>query len=377
MMYWYTIDPIDVLLFREAKPFSPGEGSWAKGLFPPMPITVFQALRSLLPYRDTQSRGERDLEFLGPFLLDPEGTLWLHTPKDLIGIRQRSSEAEETPEDDLEDRTDTWTTTTRFTPATGVAWKHIKHPDLQNINPMVAPELSDGQFIGGRPHTWIRASALEQYLQGNDPTQTQDFHADPWDVQVLPHIDMDEGTRQVKQEAGYFTEVAVRIRPGWKLVAALSVLDLQGVVRLGGEGHRALVSPLPELTQWHELEKASVDPTSASFAYLLTPGLAQADQHHPVYGVYPHHWQQHLIGVASDRAILWGGISQIRRRNSLTSEKSTEDFSLLPQRAFVAPGSVYVFNGSKPEDLDLLPKSSHLETFRTLNYGKLLWGKYP
>ena len=42
-LQWYTIDPIDLLLMREAKPFSPGDGSWAKGQFPPLPITVFQA----------------------------------------------------------------------------------------------------------------------------------------------------------------------------------------------------------------------------------------------------------------------------------------------------------------------------------------------
>ncbi|NJO86033.1 MAG: hypothetical protein HC818_05105 [Synechococcaceae cyanobacterium RM1_1_27] len=55
-LHWYALDPIDVLLFRESKPFSPGEGSWAKGLFPPMPTTIFQALRSALPY--TPKRNE-------------------------------------------------------------------------------------------------------------------------------------------------------------------------------------------------------------------------------------------------------------------------------------------------------------------------------
>jgi CRISPR-associated protein Cmr3 len=48
-MKWYAIAPLDVLLFREAKPFSPGEGAWAKGIFPPLPTVVFQALRSVLP----------------------------------------------------------------------------------------------------------------------------------------------------------------------------------------------------------------------------------------------------------------------------------------------------------------------------------------
>ncbi|MGA7953992.1 MAG: type III-B CRISPR module-associated Cmr3 family protein [Gloeobacterales cyanobacterium] len=87
-MNWYTIEPLDVLLFRESKPFSPGEGSWAKGLFPPMPVTVFQALRSTLP---EYNRQERNLDFLGPFLLDSEDTLWLPTPKDLLRVRTKTS----------------------------------------------------------------------------------------------------------------------------------------------------------------------------------------------------------------------------------------------------------------------------------------------
>lgn len=38
-MQWYVIEPLDILLFREAKPFSPGEGAWAKSIFPPVPTT--------------------------------------------------------------------------------------------------------------------------------------------------------------------------------------------------------------------------------------------------------------------------------------------------------------------------------------------------
>ncbi len=80
-MEWYSLTPIDVLMFREAKPFSPGEGSWAKGLFPPLPVTVFQAVRSAIAH---YTRKRRDLDFIGPFLLQDETTLWLPAPKDLV-----------------------------------------------------------------------------------------------------------------------------------------------------------------------------------------------------------------------------------------------------------------------------------------------------
>lgn len=41
------IDALDTLFFRDGKPFSLGEETWAEGLFPPSPSVVYGALRSL------------------------------------------------------------------------------------------------------------------------------------------------------------------------------------------------------------------------------------------------------------------------------------------------------------------------------------------
>ncbi|NJM00610.1 MAG: CRISPR-associated protein, partial [Synechococcaceae cyanobacterium SM2_3_2] len=270
-LQWYALDPIDVLLFRESKPFSPGEGSWAKGLFPPMPTTIFQALRSALPYSPTKNR---DLKFLGPFLLDQENTLWLPTPKDLLALchRDPNADPDTTPEDNFEEKTqgDQYT---RLSPLEGEHWQHIQW-DRQGLPPLIPPSLPNGDFICGRPQPWIRASALSAYLQGSLP-QVKDFHDDPWDTQVLPHIDIQSNTRQVKDEAGYFTEVAIRLRRGWRLAAAISAQIPTTTVRLGGEGHRALVAPLKNWKpgiDWDRFRERT-----GSVAYLLTPGLAQAE----------------------------------------------------------------------------------------------------
>jgi CRISPR-associated protein Cmr3 len=100
---------------------------------------------------------------------------------------------------------------------------------------------------------------------------------------------------------------------------------------------------------------------------------------------------------------LWGGVSQIRRKlviscgkenqerttsqissgsSSPNSEaKGDEEFALLPQRAFVPPGTVYIFNQIPSETEALLPKpestGNWLTSFQKLNYGKLLWGNTP
>lgn len=363
-MYWYAIEPLDVLLFREAKPFSPSEGSWAKGQFPPVPITVFQSLRSAL---EQYQQKNRDLEFLGSFLLDQDDNLWLPTPKDLLAVSKRRIN-EAAGEDDLDEKTNDWHRIERLQPIEEKVREYISF-DSDELKPMVTPPMKTDEFICGRPQPWIKADALIQYLQGETLTNSKDFHEDPWSVQILPHIHMQSGTRQVRDEEGYFTEVAIRLHSKWRLVAAMSAKLEQTVVRLGGEGHRALISPLANFQPWQNLVTYEHPKDVSNFAYLLTPGLAEKQP--AVYGVYPINWQENLTGCVSDRPLLWGGVSTIQRK------EQDKEFALLPQRAFVPPGTVYLFDKIPPQTDYLLPLTggNWLTTFKQLNYGKLLWGQ--
>lgn len=411
-MFWYTIEPLDVLLFREAKPFSPGEGSWAKSLFPPLPITVFQALRSLLPLtvKDDKNK-ERNVKFIGPFLMDEKNQLWLATPKDLIGIKTGGEDEDEEAVSNkpIVD----WNRLDRLRPKSEQSnWDYLVFPD-NSLEPMVPPQLKSeyvcgalkSEYVCGAPKPWIKAKALCQYLQGELTTiSTEDFCNDPWSVQVLPHIHMESGARQVRDSDGYFTEVAIRLKPGWKLAAGIDkkitvdaedktsttseVIPEIQVVRLGGEGHRALVMLWKDCQDWQDLEKFLTPNSGSKVAYLLTPGLARAETDAPVYGAYPHEWSSRLAGCATSRPLLWGGVSSIKRRTNSQQEGKLE-FSLLPQRAFVPPGTVYVFKESQTSESSessessqflLLPNTEEnnpdkkwVKTFKSLNYGMLLW----
>ncbi|WP_242541127.1 type III-B CRISPR module-associated Cmr3 family protein [Phormidium pseudopriestleyi] len=418
-MQWYQIEPLDLLMFRESKPFSPGESSWAKGLFPPLPTPVFQALRSATefdPKPHEKSEGQRssipqkNMQFWGPFLMDDQDQVWLPTPKDLVGVKRKDSR-----DSNKEDEDDDWTSVTRLVPQSEQTdWEYISFPE-NHLKPLVSPQLHNEQFPGPPPHRvydvvlgplkpWMKLTALVEYLKGELPTNPKDFIDDPWGVQILPHIKMEPGTRQVSDREGYFTEVAIRLKPGWKFVAALnpkiSKIDSTVVVRLGGEGHRALVSPINFDSSdaknmepfWPKIEPFTTPNADSSIAYLLTPGLARTEGEKPhqlVYSAYPEVWKDILIGCATSRPLLWGGISSIQR-SQLDAIKETEktwEFSLLPQRAFVPPGTVYLFNklpsadslNKRPSNYRLLPQlESHqnwLDTFINLNYGLLLWGK--
>lgn len=381
-MYWYALDPLDVLLFREAKPFSPGDGSWAKGQFPPSPSTVFQALRSTLT--TVKQNKQRNLQFLGCFLLDSNDNLYLPTPKDLIavGIKSNNCDDEDNPEDDYDNKENTWHHTDRLRQAdtdNDPSWQYLCF-DNTALPPMVAPKLNENEFIC-RPQSWIKWSALQTYLQGKNPNNPNDFISDPWDVQILPHTHMEKGSRKVLDADGYFTEVAIRLKPSWRLVVAFSQQISTTVVRLGGESHRALVTPLDKFQQGKCLEEYIQNNLEAlrdqnfqpKFAYLLTPGLAQVEP--SLYGVYPTSWHNSLKGCVSDRPLLYGGVSQIKRTLTMTKEKGDSEFALLPQRAYVPAGTVYLFKEKPPNSEQLLPSAGGdwLETLKHLNYGKLLW----
>lgn len=103
----------------------------------------------------------------------------------------------------------------------------------------------------------------------------------------------------MEEEAGYFTEVANRLHPGWGFVAGISVANREGVVRIGGEGHQAQVHALKKHL-FADLERFQ-GTGQETLAYVLTPGLAPVVVDAPVYGLYPHDWQEHLIGVVGDR----------------------------------------------------------------------------
>lgn len=406
--HWYVIEPLDVLLFREAKPFSPGDGSWAKGIFPPLPTTIFHALRTADSslYRTGKSRDQKkpNLKFIGPFLHDSEGILWLPTPQDLCCIGQLANDDAYSEPGKKAIRNDEWcgkvTRCDRLRPnlASGDRpWEILSADGI--LPPLVPPPLDRDrrEVLCGVPGPWMRIDALLKYLNGSNEFKEEDFQQNPWSLQILPHIHMQGGSRQVKDSQGYFTEVAVRLHAGWSFAVALSeMIERVEVVRLGGEGHRAIVQPLKEEPRhWKDLEeRQNLEDVPISqrgdhaIAYLLTPGLAtSADS---IYTAYPSDWKDCLSGCASDRPLLWGGVSHIRPRviasqDRVQSEDSEQEFALLPQRAFVAPGTIYHFdgNGAQIKRDRLLPskqtngKSPWLETFENLNYGTLIWGQHP
>jgi CRISPR-associated protein Cmr3 len=217
-----------------------------------------------------------------------------------------------------------------------------------------------------------------------------DRKSQPWTVETRPHNAMTDGTRQVKDADGYFVENAIRLQPGWSLAIGIDQeIDTPTTLRLGGEGHRAILQRCQELDkQWQTLQDLSDDNRykgERSLAYLITPGVFERiDDGKAMCQAWPWEWKLahtvngnqtpgHLVSVATDRAV---PIS-CRIRDKDDDKKSIP----APQVFAAPPGSVYYLN--QPEQLfaensDSKPGKALERAIRLheLGYSELLWISY-
>ncbi len=368
-LYWYTITPLDVLMFRDAKPFTPGERAWAGSTFPPNGHAIAGALRGLM----SKTASEKLIFAMkGPFLCHHQA-LYFPRPFNHVG-------------------------TTSLVP---LEWDD-QHPlngqmeyDRSKPCPLVKPSWVTTQLPDDdekQSIDYLPWNVIYNYLQtGNiDPECWQEGVKQPWSVETRSHNALDPGTRQVKDTDGYFVENAIRLQDGWSLAIALDQeIQTPITIRLGGEGHRAILERCDSLKQkWESLWKASernrANQTEKCLAYLVTPGIFERIQRKETKNggyrdiarcrAYPWEWKlDDLIGVATDKPV---PIS-CRIQDKDGSGKSIP----APQVFAAPPGSVYylkqpkaLFQENPPPSRTGKPHKSRI--WRQLGYSELLWIPY-
>ena len=369
MIYWYTITPVDILLFRDAKPFILGERAWATSVFPPSGHTIAGAIRNII---DVQ------LELIGPFLCY-HNTLYFPRPLNFVN-------------------------TDRLIP---LAW-HKKHPlsgqiiwDESQPNPLVIqhqdPPLAEQAKTDQVYRQYLPVDAIESFLKTGNIAQelfkVPDLEAEdlnleqqPWSTETRSHNSIDRQTKQVKDSGSYFIENVIRLCPNWSMAIGLNIdIPTPAVIRLGGEGHRAILQRNPALDQqWDpisELSAINFKSTNKALAYLITLGIFERNQNHrATCRSYPWEWKLahtsnpnqttgNLVSVATGKAVPISG----RIRDS-------EDNSSIPApQMFAAPaGSVYYLNQPQAlfEPVGETKVAKRIKALRNLGYSKLLWAKY-
>ena len=383
-MHWYEITPLDILLFRDAKPFSPGERAWAGSVFPPPGHAIAGAIRSLLQQKaEIKLTGaflcrDETLYFPSPLCYD-EGNLLVpldwDTKHHLHGVLKSDP--------------------TQPKPLVRASWNPRRSPKEDAYRAYLPTEVITAYLKTGAiaPSDWQGTPEIE-----------------PWIIETRSHNSIETNTRQVKDESGYFVENSIRLQEGWGLAIGVKVIGIESqsdkteaelnsqleldsvVLRLGGEGHQVLMQRCDSLgQQWHDLQTIShhnyqelletKDSQSASscMAYLVTPGVFERrdkfQNNLALCSPYPWEWKfaahpnpnrdgGNLVSFVTDRAI---PIS-CRMRGEDNSSRAA------PQVFAAPPGTVYYLQ--RPETLFQDTATGKIKRWRNLGYSELLWIKF-
>jgi CRISPR-associated protein Cmr3 len=281
--------------------------------------------------------------------------------------------------------------------------------------PLVQPDWTPLEKSSQKYRAYLHYTAIKQLLQGAFPNpeawlcQTGE-RSQPWQVENRPHNTLQEGTRQVKEENGYFVEKAIRLDNGWSLAIALDCeLETPTVLRLGGEGHRAILESCPALDQqWAKLkdlsdknfqpapEYATTELTQKvrSLAYLVTPGVFERlHEGSFVCRAYPWEWnlahthnpnqtEGELVSAATDKPLPIScrlrskSKEQSPTKNGSNSQEEKHLSAPAPQIFAAPPGTVYYLNQPQSLFQDEGSAPPKVRRWRKLGYSELLWIHY-
>jgi len=369
---WYTIEPLDVLMFRDAKPFSPSERAWAASTFPPTGHAIAGALQAAI--------GKKKLHLTGPLLCNPSGQICFPRP---LGFVNKES-------------------------LIPLPWQadHVLMGQIRCDQSQPAPlmrlpskETKLDQDSGEETlklRQWLPTETILHYLNhckipASDWDLPKGELQDPWKIETRPHNHLERGTRQVKTEEGYFVENVVRLLPNWSIAFALNYSDSKDqlpdafIIRFGGEGHRAIVRRAQELDgQWKTLQEASNrnrQKEGRAIAYLITPGVFERNRRVKDSGraiatcrAWPWEWKLSqdggpLVSVATDKPVAIAGRIRDSKNNLGNSIPSPQVFA-------APPGSQYYL--TQPMDPFSVKEanSPKVKKWQSLGCSELLWVKY-
>lgn len=228
------IEPADVWLFRDARPFTAGEQSRATSLFPPTPRTIQGALRSARlgqsgePFHYSQwSEGLRS-EIGQP---NDFGALNLRGP--IVARRKSVGQVQRffpIPQD-VAKYQNGWEV---LAPQNGLNWK-VNWPG--NLLPLLPPPGSEPEkFDGG----WICEDGLAAYLKGNVCGLHVHGHEALFQREPRFGIQIDGHSKQAAEGQLYQVEF-MRLRADVGLLVEVDGLTLgsDGLLQLGGESRAA------------------------------------------------------------------------------------------------------------------------------------------
>lgn len=330
-----VIEPFDVWLFRDGRPFTAGENHLARSLFPPSPQTLYGVLRSKLATERALAEGLTgpfDAETLERLVGNPSdfGRFQLRGPWLARYVDQRWHRLVPAPRDVL------W-------PASGPP--QVKAP-LDNRVPGLAangpaavpwPDTVEDAM----PGRWIAEDDLAAYLRGA-PSGSSIPDGALYTIEVRPGIEIDRATRTTAEGRFYGVEF-IRLKTRIGLAIEVEGIDLPpvGLLGIGGEaraGRYENVS-LPHC-DWEEVREA-VAASGRAKLVLATPAL------------FRHGWAPGSIDPSTGEWSLPSGAIMRLEAALVGPPIPIGGFDVVrrlprPMRRAAPPGSVYYLREQSP-----------------------------
>ncbi|GBC81417.1 hypothetical protein HRbin10_00529 [bacterium HR10] len=348
------IEPLDVLLFRDGKPFTGGEDHLARSVFPPPPSTVYAAIRShLLSHHFGRFEAFREGREVPPELTEEIGSpsdfgalelrrLLVARKREVADAHQRVTSVElfyPMPSDVAEVKgsgrlvllkpVEQFPVRTNLPPGLQHLWLHRDAP----------LEAASG---------WLTERGMQRYLE--DDAHSPDAFFAPQEViagdgvreviftrEERTGIARDRARRSVREGLLYSVEY-LRLRPGVGFFAEFGgtkLLPESGVINLGGDRRPAHYRPAQASTLALDRVKQRIGERRRFKLVLTTPAL------------FEHGWRPQWI----DGRTLEGSRGNVRVKlvaMALSKPVGIGGFDLArqfpkPVHRFVPAGSVYFF----------------------------------
>lgn len=341
------LEALDTLFFKDGKPFSLGEETWADGIFPPPPSVVYGALRTAL------MSGELGEQNLTDLIEQTENLQLAHfsvklqnggqdeyypIPLDVVEQKDKDYESGEYEVFPLE----------------------VKEVStVSNSGHQVLPfyDADDDETVEPVAGGLISRSNLVRYLKGN----TKPFKCRKWDNYKVPEpkigIKRNRATLSTGDDGGELYRVGLQRTKGvqFQLGFSLPVLSLQTqMIRLGAEGKVAKARQPDDPFDWNGPRNLT---TRYLKVYLTTPGIFQND------GPELSKWgiKAELKGMAVGKPFSLGGFDMNKGCPK-------------PMLKVVPAGSVFYYEAPASVDLAQLQGKAVADTINGIDYAQQGFG---
>ncbi|RKX56010.1 MAG: type III-B CRISPR module-associated protein Cmr3 [Thermotoga sp.] len=346
------IDPLDTLFFRDGKPFTMGEETWANGVFPPYPSAVYGALRSAyfsnhpneIEKANTNTDPTKGLKIKGIYFF-LGNALYLPLPLDCVNYDNKRTIKVEMLSLEKNDKN-------LSSCPTNFILKSIEKKEVEN-----------------EPNSLVRSSMFKSYLSHS----VSSFSIQTLDRYVLSEskIGIGKSRETGTSEEGKLYRVDMRRLKGISLLVDFEGIDLpsEGMMKLGGEGRAVSFS---KMSISAEVNSPEFEDGERRFKIVLSTPAIFKNGWIPVWineenlvGNYQQEVKLKLLTAAVGKPVFVGGFDMRERKPK-------------PMYRAVPAGSVYYFeiaDGDMNTVKRLFHKKAISETYPEQGFGIAYVGK--